>query len=59
MNNKSSKVKTADKDAVEGVVTARKCDCCGHHEIGITTQAGTYVPLKPGIMIKIIGQAKP
>lgn len=36
-----------------GIVTARTCDCCGHHEIGITTEDGEYVRLKPGMKIKI------
>ncbi len=36
-----------------GRVTARKCACCGHHEIGITTPAGEYIPLKPGIWVEI------
>lgn len=34
---------------VEGVITARTCNCCGHHEIGIVTPEGDYVPLKPGM----------
>ena len=46
--------KYIQKESIEGVVTARKCDCCGHHEIGITTQAGEYVPLKPGMTVKVI-----
>ncbi|MBC8278445.1 MAG: hypothetical protein H8E46_09450 [FCB group bacterium] len=37
-----------------GEVTARKCDCCGHHEIGITTDDGEYIPLKPGMIVQII-----
>ncbi|MDM8522900.1 hypothetical protein QUF80_05950 [Desulfococcaceae bacterium HSG8] len=37
-----------------GVVTARKCDCCGHHEIGITTQDGEYIQLKPGMLIQVL-----
>lgn len=39
-----------------GVVIARKCDHCGHHEIGIETSAGDYVPLKPGMKVQILGQ---
>lgn len=41
-------------ESIEGIVTARKCDCCGHHEIGITTKGGKYIPLKLGMKIKII-----
>lgn len=25
---------------VKGIVTARECECCEHHEMGITTDAG-------------------
>jgi hypothetical protein len=39
---------------IEGVVTARPCDCCGHHEIGIVTAAGDYIPLRPGMRVRII-----
>ena len=42
------------KKTITGVITARKCECCGHHEIGITTQKGKYILLKPGITVKII-----
>ena len=42
------------KKTIEGVVTARTCDCCGHHEIGMVTQNGEYVPLKPGMKITIV-----
>jgi len=53
MNEKSSEVKDDHKESIEGVVTARKCDCCGHHEIGITTETGEYISLKPGMKIQI------
>ena len=42
------------KETIEGVVTARACDCCGHHEIGMMTQNGAYVQLKPGMKITIV-----
>ncbi len=51
-----SKVKDDHKESIKGVVTARKCDCCGHHEIGIITQSGEYVPLRPGMTVNIIGE---
>ena len=38
---------------LEGTVTARQCGCCGHHEIGIITAEGEYVPLKPGMRVVI------
>jgi len=53
MNEKSSEVKDDHKESIEGVVTARKCDCCGHHEIGITTKTGEYISLKPGMKVKL------
>ncbi len=40
-------------EPVEGIVTARKCECCGHHEIGVTTDSGEYVPFKPGMKVKL------
>ena len=41
------------RETIAGVVTARTCDCCGHHEIGMMTQNGEYVRLKPGMKITI------
>jgi hypothetical protein len=43
----------SDKKGVRGVVTARKCPHCGHHEMGITTDEGEYFPLKPGMKIEL------
>ena len=37
---------------IEGIVTARPCDCCGHHEIGIVTHTGDYVALRPGMQVR-------
>ena len=45
-----------NKELMEGVVTARTCECCGHHEIGMMTQDGKYVRLKPGMKITITEQ---
>jgi hypothetical protein len=39
--------------SIEGTVTARTCACCGHHEIGLMTQNGEYIRLKPGMKITI------
>lgn len=41
---------------IAGVVTARKCDCCGHHEVGVTLDSGEYVPLKPGMRVAILNR---
>ncbi len=40
--------------SIEGVVTARECKSCGHHEIGITTDKGRFFSLKPGMKVKIV-----
>ena len=40
--------------AIKGVVTTRKCEHCGHHEIGITTEEGRYLPLKPGMAVELM-----
>jgi hypothetical protein len=56
MSEKSSEVKDHHKQSIQGIVTAKKCDCCGHHEMGITSQTGTYIAFKPGMLVKIIQQ---
>ncbi|MFC1895069.1 DUF6946 family protein [Thermodesulfobacteriota bacterium] len=38
---------------IQGVVTARKCEHCGHHEIGITDSDGKYWPLSPGQTVDV------
>jgi hypothetical protein len=58
MNEKCFHDKPASKAPVEGIVTARKCNACGHHEIGITAQDGTYLPLKPGMKIRVTEDAR-
>ena len=45
-----------NKESMEGVVTAHTCECCGHHEIGMMTQDGKYVRLRPGMKITITEQ---
>jgi hypothetical protein len=42
------------KKSITGVVRARHCEICGHHEIGIITKEGDYLPLKPGMRIEVI-----
>jgi hypothetical protein len=58
MNEKSSEVKDNHKKSIIGIVTAKKCDCCGHHEMGITSQSGEYIPFKPGMLVKIIEEIR-
>ncbi|BBO78909.1 hypothetical protein DSCW_63260 [Desulfosarcina widdelii] len=38
---------------LEGTITARQCECCGHHEIGIVTRSGEYFSLSPGMRVTI------
>jgi len=54
MNKKCLDENPTPKEPVEGIVTPRKCDACGHHEIGIIARNGTYIPLKPGMKIRIM-----
>jgi hypothetical protein len=37
-----------------GLVTARTCPTCGHHEIGYTSPDGIFHPLKPGTLVKVL-----
>ncbi len=43
-----------DRESLTGRVTSRKCPRCGHHEIGLTTENGTFHSLEPGTRIKIL-----
>lgn len=38
-------------ELIHGRVVARKCKTCGHREIGIETENGEYIQLKPGMKI--------
>jgi len=40
---------------LNGMVTSRECPACGHHEVGIKTGDGTFLPLKPGTLVQIMG----
>jgi len=54
---KKGKTKSTDeltKESTIGKITAHKCETCGHHEIGITDQAGRYMALKPGTNILLL-----
>lgn len=46
-----------DKNSIRGVIAARKCKCCGHHEIIVVKENGEAVPLRSGM--KIIGYLVP
>ena len=43
----------SDKVSMQGIVTARQCGHCGHHEIGVTTDTHEYIALKPGMKVEI------
>ncbi len=58
MNAKSTENKEQMKKRIKGIVTARQCECCGHHEIGITTDSRKYISLRPGMMIEIVEQSE-
>ena len=53
--NKGSESMEGNEKPVRGIVTARICEHCGHHEIGITTDAGEFMALKPGMRILVEG----
>lgn len=40
-------------DDLELKVTANKCECCNHHEIGVTNNKDKFTALKPGQMILV------
>ena len=43
----------APKMKIEGTVVAKVCECCGHHEVGVETENGKYLSLRPGDKIKV------
>lgn len=46
-------VKTGAPENRRGVVAARSCPSCGHHEIGLKTAGELFLPLRPGMRICI------
>ena len=42
------------RSTIKGVVISRKCSSCGHHEIGIITEGGDFMALKPGMKIAVL-----
>jgi len=40
--------------SIQGAVEARKCEHCGHHEIGVITETGDYLPLTPGMKVMVL-----
>ena len=41
----NAKVINGKKCLIKGIIVTKKCDYCGHHEIGITDNSGEYFPL--------------
>jgi hypothetical protein len=50
--------KTRARSPIQGAVKARTCKHCGHHEIGIVTKSGKYLPLELGIKIMILQESQ-
>jgi hypothetical protein len=46
-------MKEQNDETSTSTVTARKCEFCGHHEIGIVDESGEYRSLRPGTKITI------
>jgi hypothetical protein len=46
-------MKEQKAELTAGTVTARKCEFCGHHEIGIVDESGDYRALMPGTKITL------
>jgi len=53
---RKGKKKSGLLSSVRGTVTARKCKQCGHHEIGIITEEGGFLPLKPRMKVQLISE---
>ena len=43
---------------IKGVVKAKECPNCGHHEVGIITEAGDFMTLKAGMRIVVLQDEK-
>ena len=48
-----SSIKPGGQIPASGTISARKCPCCGHHEIGMTAEDGSFRPLRPGMDVEI------
>ena len=52
--NKPQNSEDSRNEGIGGLVTARTCECCGHHEIGVLTPEDRFIPLRPGMKIEIL-----
>lgn len=53
---KTDKSVPATLVVVAGVVEAKECKCCGHHEIGLRINeedGGRFIQFKPGDMVEL------
>ena len=44
----------SDKIIAKGIVKSRICPQCGHHEIGIITSEGEFIPLRAGMYVQVV-----
>jgi hypothetical protein len=56
--NQPTDSKAMRRSTIKGVVISRKCSSCGHHEIGIITEAGDFMALRPGMKIAVVQDEK-
>ena len=54
IRNQGAASKAIPRSPIKGVVISRKCSSCGHHEVGIITEAGNFIALKPGMKIAVL-----
>jgi hypothetical protein len=50
----STKSDSRKRKRIRGTVAARKCKRCGHHEIGLITKGGRFLPLNPGMEVEVL-----
>ena len=56
--NQDTASKPMRRSPIKGVVISKKCSSCGHHEIGIITEAGKFVALRPGMKIAVLQEER-
>jgi hypothetical protein len=52
--NQGAALKPIRRSPMKGVVISRTCRSCGHHEIGMMSEDGGFVALKPGMKIAVL-----
>jgi hypothetical protein len=56
MTEEMAEHRTPLRPPIKGVVTARPCEHCGHHEMGVVTDEGHFIALRPGLIVEIKGE---